>query len=190
MMTQLSAVREAEAARTRPQQPLSLRLPDAISTSGIVLAQALEYCAQKLGLAGAQEAVERIKAGNPAACGYCHYSVAKQVAEALGALDQNVRAAYVYDYDATPQDLCFGETVQATPVHLLVWTERKTEALNSLVEALDQALARQLRNMLGNGPRTHVLDVQIVDDADVETRTGYGGLLSSLYHRPVKVWER
>ena len=72
----------------------------------------------------------------------------------------------------------------------MVWTGRKTGALNSLVEALDGALAQQLFHLLGRGPRAHVLDVQIVDDTDVQNRTGYGALLSSLYHRPIKVWER
>jgi len=188
-MSQTSATIEVQATKIRQQTP-SLRLPDAVSTAEVALAQAMEYCAQKMGLASAREAVERVKEGNAAACGYCHYSVARQVAEALGALDQNIQAAYVFDYDATPQDLCFGETVQATPIHLLVWTGRKTGALNSLVEALDGALAQQLFHLLGRGPRAHVLDVQIVDNTDVENRTGYGALLSSLYHRPIKVWER
>ena len=189
MMSQSSAIGEVEATQIKQQRP-SLRLPDAVSTAEVVLVQAMEYCAQKLGLDGAREAVERLKEGNATACGYCHYSVAKQVAEALGALDQNIQAAYVFDYDATPQDLCFGEAVQATPIHLLVWTGRKTGALNSLVEALDGALAQQLFHLLGRGPRAHVLDVQIVDDTDVQNRTGYGALLSSLHHRPIKVWER
>jgi hypothetical protein len=189
MMSQSSAIGEVEATQIKQQRP-SLRLPDAVSTAEVVLAQAMEYCAQKLGLGGAQEAMERMKEGNTTACSYCHYSVAKQVAEALGALDQNVKAAYVFDYDATPEDQCFGEAVQATPLHLLVWTARKTGALKSMVEALDGALARQLFHLLGRGPRAHMLDVQIIDDADVENRMGYGALLSSLYHRPIKVWER
>lgn len=188
-MSQTSVVREVQSTTTKQRTP-SYRLPDAVSTAEIALAQGMEYCARKMGLANAQEAVDRVREGDAAACGYCHYSVAKQVAEALGALDQNLRAAYVFDYDATPGDLCLGEAVQTMPVHLLVWTERKTEALSSLVRALDQAMAQQLRDLLGRGPRAHVLDVQIVDDADVENRTGYGALLFSLYHRPVKVWER
>jgi hypothetical protein len=36
----------------------------------------------------------------------------------------------------------------------------------------------------------HLLDVQVVDDAEVEKRVGYGGLLFSLHHRPLKIWER
>ena len=188
-MGQTFAVDEVHATDIGQKAPL-LRLPDATSTAEIALAQAMEYCAQKMGLANAQEAVERIKDRDLAACSYCRYSIARQVAEALGALDENIQTIYVFDYDATPQDLCFGEAEQTMPIHLLVWTERKTGALSSLVEALDRALARNYRNVLGQGPRAHVLDVQIIDNSDVENRAGYGALLASLYHRPIKVWER
>jgi hypothetical protein len=188
-MSQTVAVQEVHATGMGHQMP-PLRLPDAASTAEIALAQAMEYCAQKMGLADGQSAVERIKEGNLAACSYCRYSVAKQVGEALGALDENIQAAYVFEYDATPQDLCFGEAMQASPIHLLIWTGRKTEALNSLVEALDRALATSFVKILGHGPRAHVLDVQIVDTHEVENRSGYGALLSSLYHRPIKVWAR
>jgi hypothetical protein len=36
----------------------------------------------------------------------------------------------------------------------------------------------------------HLLDVQVVEDIDVEERTGYGALLSSVHNRPIQVWER
>jgi len=86
-----------------------LRLPDSESTAEIVISQALRFCAQKMGLANHQVAAERLQQGDRNACKYCHYSVAKQVAESLGALDRKIKAVYVADYDATPQDICFSE---------------------------------------------------------------------------------
>jgi hypothetical protein len=44
--------------------------------------------------------------------------------------------------------------------------------------------------MIGTRQLAHLLDVQIVDDADVKNRVGYGAMLSSLHHRPIQVWER
>jgi hypothetical protein len=167
-----------------------LRLPDAASTAEVVLTQAMEYCAQKMGLGSAEDAIESLKQGDSAACRYCSYSVAKQVAGALAALDENVKAVYVCDYDATPEDLCFGEAAQVSPVHVIVWTERKTNALNSLITALDRALAQNYASLMGLDKTAHVLDAQLVDDADVQNRTGYGALFSSLYHRPIQVWGR
>jgi hypothetical protein len=165
-------------------------LPDAASTADIVLNQAMEYCAQKMGLEAAWLAGDRLKQGDGTACSYCRYSTAKQMAEALGSLDENVKAVYLYDYDATPEDLCFGEAVHASPIHLIVCVERKTSALESLVDALDHALVQSYAAMMGKSRLAHILDVQMVDDADVENRTGYGALLSSFYNPPLKVWER
>jgi len=166
------------------------RLPDAASTIEIALAQALDFCAQKMGLDGAQAVIDRLRQGDSTACRYCHYSLAKQVGESLGALDENVKAVYVVDYDATPQDLCFGEATPTSLIHLLVWAERKTGALDSLVAALGLALAQRYADLTGRPRLTHLLDVQVIDDADVKNRVGYGALLSSLHHRPIQVWKR
>jgi hypothetical protein len=167
-----------------------LRLPDAASTAEITLAEALEFCAQKLRLADRQAAIEHLRQGNSRACKYCHYSIAKHVAESLGRLDKNVKAVYVMDYDATPEDICFGEKTQISPIHLIVWAERKTSALGSLVEVLDRAMVQHYTDVIGTCHLAHLLDVQVVDDADVKNRVGYGAMLSSLHLRPIQVWER
>lgn len=184
---------------------LDLAVPVWPSETGIaaedVLAQALAYCAHKMGLDGPQVVIRRLRQGDGAVCGYCLYSVAKQVAGRIGALDENVKAVYTLDYDATPEDLCFGQAAQGVPlVHLIVWTRRKTAALNSLLAALDRSLVQAYANLLGmRGPSEDasaslppraLLDVQVIDDADVEGRTGYGALLGSLHHRPIQIWER
>ena len=163
---------------------------DVSSTARVVLTQAMEYCAQKMRLDSSQAVIDRLREGDGEACGYCHYSVAKQVAESLGALDENTKGAYIYDYDATPEDFCFGEAGRALPIHLLVWAERKTAALNAVVETWDRALAQRYAEMIGRHQPAHLLDVQVVDSADVEKRIGYGALLSSLHHRPIQIWKR
>jgi hypothetical protein len=149
----------------------------------------MAYCAQKMQLDSPQ-VVARLRTVDGKACEYCHYSVAKQVAASMGALDANIKAAYIYDYDATPEDLCFGETGRGLPIHLLIWAERKTAALSALAETLGRALAKQYAVMIGVPQPAHLLDVQVVDDADVERRIGHGALLFSLHHRPVEVWRR
>jgi len=169
---------------------LEFRLPDADSTAEVAMNQALNFCAQKMGLAGRQAVVDSLREGNGSACEYCHYSIGKHVAESIGALDENVKAVYIADYDATPEDLCFGQGMRTPPIHLIVWAERKTSALNSLVEALDRALAKRYADTVGPSQLVHLLDVQVVDDTDVDNRTGYGALLTSFHNRPIKLWER
>jgi hypothetical protein len=188
-MSEETSVKLAKVAYVE-KKTLPMQSPTASSTAEIVLNQAMDYCAAKMGLAATWQAVERVKQGDGTACAYCRYGTAKQMAEALGLLDENIKAVYVADYDATPEDLCFGEAAYTSPIHLIVWVERKTSALDSLVEALDQALAECYAAILDRSKLAHVLDVQVVDDADVENRTGYGALLSSFFNRPLKVWER
>jgi len=167
-----------------------LEMQDVTHTSRVILDAAMEYCAQKMRLDGAQGVIDRLKAGDGRVCGYCHYSVAKQVAAFLGSLDGNVKAAYIYDYDATPQDLCLGNGAHGLPIHLLVWAERKTAALKVMAETWDRALAQGYAEMIDGRPSAHVLDVQVVDNADVQKRVGYGALLSSLHCPPVQLWSR
>ena len=166
-----------------------LRAPNANSTAEDVMNKALEFCARKMGILGREDAIIRLQQGDHRACEYCYYSIAEQVGAALGALDENVKAVYMFECEATPEDLCFGETKTSPLLHLLVWTHRKTEALNSLVAMLDRALVQNFAQLVGLPQLKYLLDVQIIDDADVTERTGYGALLHSLHHRPLKVWE-
>jgi hypothetical protein len=112
------------------------------------------------------------------------------VAAAIGQMDDTVKSVLMYDYDATENDVAFRAEAPAQPLHLLVWTERKTPALQSLVAGMDRSLAGQYSALVGPRQLAHILDVQLIDDSDVNNRLGYGSLLSSLYAKPLRVWER
>jgi hypothetical protein len=166
-----------------------LQMPNAASTAEDVTHKALDFCARKIGVKDPQDVIDRLRLGDSQACEYCHYSLAEQIGAALGVLDANIKAAYMFECEATTEDWCFSEAAHRPLVHLLVWTHRKTEALNSLVAMLDRAITQSWTRLIGLDQLQHVLDVQIIDDADVERRVGYGALLHSLHHRPLKVWE-
>jgi hypothetical protein len=167
-----------------------LEVGDLSRTSREILDEAMEYCAEKMNLNGSGTVIEKLISGEGRACSYCHYSVARRVAEFLGAIDHNVKAAYIYDYDATPQDHCLGGGGRGLPIHLLVWAERKTAALKLMVETWDRALAEGYAELIGGRPSAHVLDVQVVDDSEVQKRIGYGALLSSIHYPPVQLWSK
>ncbi|MBC8444611.1 MAG: hypothetical protein H8D77_00650 [Chloroflexi bacterium] len=165
--------------------------PSATEAIEGVLNEALVFCAQKMGMENHEAVVGLLRQRDRAACGYWLYRAAVQVASALGSMDRNVKAVYILDYDATPEDLCFGVSSQGSLViHLIVWSEPRTAALCSLIAALDRALAQACTDLLVRPAVKSLLDAHVVDDADVEGCIGHGALLHSIHHRPMQVWER
>jgi hypothetical protein len=167
-----------------------LRLPDASSTAEVIFSKAVAYCGRKMGLESTEATIELLQEGQRVACDYYQYSIAQQVGDALGRLDETVKAVYMCEYDATPEDICFGEAAKSSPIHLIVWSERKTGALASLVSGLDRALTAKYARMMGMDGKFFLLDVQLVDDNEVEGRTGYGAMLTSIHNSPLRVWKR
>ena len=188
-MLEKLATRQSEAMDVGLTSPLESLGATHSTTS--MLSEAMQFCAQKIQVDNLDAVADLLRRNDRAACEYCLYGIAKGVATFLGTMDEQVKAVYVLDYDATPEDLCFGTLNQGTPlVHLIVWTERKTAALSSLVAALDRALAQAYTDLVG-GPHVEVLlDAQMIDDADIENRAGYGALLQAIHHRPIQIWER
>ncbi len=188
-MASTTYTRQADAIDVRVGSPQ--HVPGPAATAGDVLAEAMAFCAHKIGVEGPEAVADLLRRDDRDACGYCLYGIAKYVASSLGAMDDQVKAVYVFDHDATPEDLCFGTLGRGAPlVHLIVWTVRKTAASRALLAALDRALAQAYADLLERPPLESMLDVQVVDDADVENRRGHGALLHALHQRPVQVWER
>jgi len=188
-MSKITAVERTKVSEVQAGEA-PFRFPDTNSTAEVVLNEGIAFCARKMRLNDPQEVVKRLQQSDTSACQYCRYGLAKKVAECVGNLDDNTRSVYVLDYDATPHDLCFGQANQKSPIHLIVWAERKTDALTSLVAALDRALARRYADLISAPDLTRLLDVHVVDDVDVEECVGYGALLSSSHNRPIRVWKR
>lgn len=176
----------SSAVKVTPQTP-SRTVTEVAETA---LARALEFCAQKMMLGNPQAAIDCLRRGDSHACGYFQYGLAREVAGCLGELDEGIRAVYLYDDEATPEDACLGAARKVPLTHLIVWARQKTAALDSLLAGLDRALAEMLGDLVDRSQFSHALDCQVVEDVEVETRTGFGALLSSLHHRPIEVWKR
>lgn len=187
-MSRVSTAQQTDVKRRTETGPF--RLPDTTSTAEVILNEGLAFCAQKMGLDETKAVVKRLREGDGNACQYCRYGLAKKTAESIGRLDDNIKSVYVVDYDATAHDLCFGPASAASPIHLIVWAERKTDALASLLTALDSALLAKYAELFSASDMKRVLDVQVIDDQDVQNRIGHGALLTSTNNRPIQVWER
>lgn len=163
---------------------------ESASAATAALDASLAYCAAKMRLAGPQAVLDCLRSGDGAAHSYFQYALAQQVAGYLADFDAEVAGVYMFDDEATPEDGVFGATPLIPPLHLIVRVARKTEAFHSLVSALDRALATGYASRAGLPGASHLLDVQAVDAADVSGNRGYGAMLNSLHHRPLKIWER
>lgn len=166
---------------------LEFVLSDAATMAESAMGKALTFVAHNMGL-DSQAAMDCLRQCDQCAYNYFYYSLAKQVAEWVGSWDEDVKAVYVYDYDTASEDDCFSAT-RPTLVNILVWAKRKTGALNSIMAAMDRALAHSYNELLG-AQATHLLDAQVVDDDNITHRTGYGVLLSSVHYKPIRVWKR
>ena len=171
---------------------LAVSLPhrlDPVSTVESVVTKALKTSANKMGLGNVKALIALMKEGDSVAFNYYNYNIAKQLGEVLGSWDKNIRAVYAHDYDdATPEEACFENASPFSLVHMIIWAEHKTKALDALVETIDRAMVQHHRHMLGRINLEHVLDVQLIDDEDVRNRTGYAVLLKSIYQPPIQVW--
>jgi hypothetical protein len=154
-----------------------------------MLGAAIAFTGEKMRLNRAEAAVA-LKQRNRQAGGYFKYSLAGQVAEQLATLDDQVQNVFYYDDEATPEDEVFGEAEPSPLVHLIVVVQRKTGALNSLVNALDRGLVHGFASLANAPALAHLLDVQVLDSQDVQSRKGYAALLTSVHHRPVSVLQR
>lgn len=167
-----------------PQQ-----MADVSGAVEIALNTALAVTAESMGLHSPQLVADLVRAGDRAASEYLHYNLAGEIGKMVGAWDGDVQAAYLCNYEATPEDWALGE-VRSPLVHMLLVVGRKTSALQSLLEAVDNCLVLIYRDLIERPELTHLLDVQVVDREDVRNRRGYGALLASLYNRPIPVWTR
>lgn len=186
-MTERSVLRQTDVQHVKFMMP---SLPDLVATAETILSDALHFCDEKTRAGGVETVRRRLSQGDNTTRSYFNYRIAQQTAEYLGAVDKNVKEAFIFEEEATEEDLCLSESTRDPLVHVLIWATRETAALKSLVQALDHALTEKYAALLDVNKPTHLLDVQIVDDSEVASRFGYGALLSSLHHRPVQVWTR
>lgn len=183
-MTTLSITR-SDATKVDAQTPLS----DAESAAQAALVGAISFTGQKMHLNRAEVAIA-LKQDDRETYGYFKYGLATQVAEHIAGLDPQVTRVYMYDDEATAEDEVFGERQPSRLIHLIVVAQRKTEALNALIGALDRALVRGFAGLAGAPHLAHLLDVQVVDENEVQNRVGFAALLSSIHHQPLPILER
>jgi hypothetical protein len=159
-----------------------------------MLEGALESCAKKLGLKSGAHVRQLAGKGNCAICDSLCNEMAGRLAEYLGSSDDRIKAIYTYDpeYATSADGPVAGRPRMAPAINLLAWVSRKSGTLPLMVAMLSEALANDYRSFAcsdANAP-CYQLDVQVADDEEVRTRTGYGALVGSVHVQPIEVWRR
>lgn len=155
---------------------------------------ALALCAQRAGLKDKKQAKEALSRGDCRVCEQMRNGLTRKVAEYLGSVDNTIQAIYSYESEyATQMDEALPPRPNLSPgLSLIARVSRKSAALSSLVASMRSALAEEHKRFgCPKGDATCCeLDVVVVDEDEVQKRTGYGALVSSLYVRPIEVWRR
>jgi hypothetical protein len=168
---------------------------DILTATHTAMQEAIVFCAEKANLNGKKQVLEARQSGDCATCEYLRYGLAKNIAAYLGSMDNRAKASYIYDDpDAA---LTWHDGVASRPnnspgIRMIVWVSRKSPALDSLLDTLTTAVEKELRQLPCPNANAlcHTLDVLVVDDEEVERRTGYGSLINSVHLRPIEVWHR
>ena len=166
----------------------SPRRLDPVAVVESVIKKALISSADKMGPCDVKAIINCIKKGDPTACSYYHYNIARELGRVLGSWDVNIRAVYALGYDDNTSAEEGAENFAFSLVHMIIWAERKTKALNAMIEAIDRAMVQVYRKLFEMGELQRVVDIQVIDGEDVKNRTGYAALLKSIYQMPIQVW--
>jgi hypothetical protein len=170
----------------------TLNFNNAIVTD--MMEEALEFCAEKAGLKGKEQARNVLLTGDCCVCEYLRYGLAQKMAEYMGTVDDTIQAIYTYEPEyATSVDGAIPARPNLSPgFNLIARVSRKSAALSSVAASMRSALAEEYRQL--GCPKANALcselDVRAVDEDEVKKRTGYGALINSLYVRPIEVWHR
>ena len=164
-----------------------LQSTDITRIAANILVQTLESCAQEMALDGPDVVAQHLRQDKGASCARFCRSLTKQVAQALGALDKRIWAVYAPD-DAPGDDVCFCGGIPSVPlVRLLVWRQWRTSAFDSLLAALDRALAQVYKDKVGTQDLPTFLDVHVIDDGSFEKH--FGSTKSKrAFMRPAAYW--
>jgi hypothetical protein len=169
---------------------------DTVTINGAAIQEmvesALAFSAEKSDLPAAREAHRTIADGECTVCEYARYGLSKEIAQYLGTIDTSVRAVYAYEpeYAAGVLHLDSAGPGIHQGINLIVSVDRKNHALDSIVASLEDALKEGVRPLLCSkaSGSCFALDVKLVDGEELESRRGYGALVSSVYVAPMRLW--
>lgn len=145
----------------------------------------LSFCSEKCSCT--RDQVLRLLQENcPTIHSRIRYALAKELGCYLGENHADVQAVFVYG--STMQDTAG----KMSDIDLIVLVNEKNPALTESLHMLNEGLMLRYRIILGDTSLSlrRLLDVHIVDVADMSARRGYGAVLNSMFEPPTPIWSR
>lgn len=149
-----------------------------------MLCAALNYCHEKMGNANV---ATLLKTNDPMALGYFRYALAQEIGRYLGAIDDLIREVLL-----CPEDMMDDQPPATRPLTLIIAVERRTAALEAVVDGLEGDLAGGYRELLqpsANGLK-NLTNFCLVDDDDRRQQRGMAALIHSWHTPALPVWRR
>lgn len=156
-------------------------VPLSVDGAGIV-ERALGYVARRLGAQDPATALESLRRGELEAYLYFRYAVAKEASRDIAAIAGGVDKALIF-----LENRC--EEFPGEPVRLGLVVARKTAAMQSLVEAVCEAVSREAADRIpGLRSFDRFLSVELIDAEALRAGTGLAAMINSIYEPPITVW--
>lgn len=128
---------------------------------------------------GEEELIRALRSGDPWAHSLFRYALAQELCTYLAGICPGIRRVYVYGSTAE------NRAGPASDVDLILWVQKKSTALESLLWRVDALLLQGYRALTGFSSPRSLFDFHIVDDEEVAERKGYGAVVNSVWTAPV-----
>jgi hypothetical protein len=120
------------------------------------------------------------------------YTLAEVVAAEIAKNDSSVQTIHLYEPSMNP-DTETGDYLPIDPcLHLLCVVEKRSAGLEAFIDAINRALTKEAKELPSPMYKnlSDLLNIMLITPKDIEKRTGYALMLSSLYAPPLLIWKK
>jgi len=114
------------------------------------------------------------------------YGIAKNLSEYLVVEDDTIKEVYLFGSSQNE------EARICSDIDMIFWVDKKTDALEELIDDADKGITEYYISMVGNGAEKMdgIIDAKIINDRDVREKNVWASMINSLYYPATKIWSK
>jgi F420-non-reducing hydrogenase iron-sulfur subunit len=157
-----------------------------------MIMRAMDFCRQKARIVEPKAVADALRRGDTVAHDYFRYGLAREIGSFVGNLTSTVKSVYLIEPEATEGEFAEERINPAIGLSMIAWVDDGGAALLASARALGQELLREYKALVGPAvAEMHaLLTLTVVNDGDVQSRTGLAALITSIVNPATKVWSR